>query len=148
VYTEDCRRAFVLRYFGEEGAGENCGACDTCLGERSDLTSEGGASSRNRSLRSGGSVSPVRDSHAPSFEAPGTADPGLLDELRKLRSDIAREAGVPAFQVFSNATLEDMAARSPLDEDELLEVKGVGPAKLEKYGSAFLRIIRRHTSPA
>src|SRR5690606_3055266 len=47
VYTDECRRGFVLKYFGEEGVDLNCGACDTCLGEISDLT--GGASKGGKS---------------------------------------------------------------------------------------------------
>ena len=154
VYTEDCRRGFVLKYFGEEGVEVDCGACDTCLGEISDLTGGAGArkkgSSRGRS-RAAGSSDIRAERTSPGSNASsngGASDEVLLQELRKLRSDIAREAAIPAFQVFSNATLQDMAARCPTDDDEFMTVHGVGPVKLEKYGEAFLRVIRRHPQPS
>ena len=70
------------------------------------------------------------------------ADPELFEELRKLRTRIASEEGVPAYIVFSNATLADMAAKRPADEDELLDVSGVGRAKAAKYGERFLACIK------
>ncbi|MEL7654477.1 MAG: DNA helicase RecQ [Bacillota bacterium] len=69
------------------------------------------------------------------------ADEQLFDQLRELRFKIAQEQGVPAFVVFSNATLTDMCVRLPETEEEMLEVNGVGQAKLERYGSQFLKVI-------
>jgi len=48
---------------------------------------------------------------------------------------------VPAYVVFSDRTLADMAARNPRDREEFLEVHGVGAAKLERYGEVFLEAI-------
>lgn len=70
------------------------------------------------------------------------ADGGLLAALRALRFRLAQEAGVPAYMVFSNATLADMAALRPLDMEEFLQVSGVGRVKAERYGEAFLAAIR------
>ena len=50
--------------------------------------------------------------------------------------------GVPAYIVFSDAVLRAMAARLPRSEAELLDVPGVGPAKLQRYGEAFLEVLR------
>lgn len=66
------------------------------------------------------------------------ADPELYETLRALRASIAAEEGVPAYIVFSNATLADMAAKKPTDLDGLLSVSGVGRVKAEKYGERFL----------
>jgi ATP-dependent DNA helicase RecQ len=49
---------------------------------------------------------------------------------------------VPAFVVFSDATLKAMAAARPTDRQAMLRVSGVGPAKLERYGEAFLAVVR------
>jgi ATP-dependent DNA helicase RecQ len=68
---------------------------------------------------------------------------GLYERLRKFRTAIAMEAGIPAFMVFSNATLMDMARRKPLDMDRMLRVSGVGQVKAERYGQEFLEEIRR-----
>ena len=56
--------------------------------------------------------------------------------------------GVPAFVVFSDATLKGLAAAKPTKPQEMLRVSGVGPAKLERYGEAFLSAIRQHSSDA
>lgn len=55
---------------------------------------------------------------------------------------IAQAEGVPAYVVFSNAALADMAARRPRSLAEFLEVSGVGEVKAQRYGEAFLQAIR------
>lgn len=152
VYTDECRRAFVLKYFGEEGVDANCGACDTCLGEISDLTgkssADGKGASRQRARRASSDGRDAGGAGRPrNNPSRALSEDALLEALRKLRSDIAREAAIPAFQVFSNAALQDMASRAPTDLDEFMEVHGVGPTKLERYGEDFLRVIRKHASP-
>jgi ATP-dependent DNA helicase RecQ len=62
----------------------------------------------------------------------------LFERLRDLRRRIAAEQSVPAYVVFADAALADMARRAPASRDEFLEVSGVGAAKLERYGEAFL----------
>lgn len=69
------------------------------------------------------------------------ADEALLDRLKKVRVRVAKEAGLPLYLVFSNATLADMARRRPRTLEEFLEVSGVGEVKAEKYGPAFLRAL-------
>ncbi|MFR8067569.1 MAG: DNA helicase RecQ [Acutalibacter sp.] len=72
-------------------------------------------------------------------------DPQLFDRLRAVRARLSREQNVPMYIIFSNATLEAMAAYQPLTPAELLDVPGVGQAKLQKYGQAFLEEIRKWT---
>ena len=76
---------------------------------------------------------------------PVPANPGLFDALRALRAKLAAAQSVPAYVVFSDATLRDMCARLPADADEMLEVSGVGQAKFAKYGEAFLGAMRDYT---
>jgi ATP-dependent DNA helicase RecQ len=71
-------------------------------------------------------------------------DEDLLHELRQLRRKLAQEAGVPAYVVFSDATLLDMCRRKPHSAAEFLGVSGVGQVKLERYGKAFLDVLRAH----
>ncbi len=71
-------------------------------------------------------------------------DEGLLDVLKDLRTKLAREAGVPAYIVFSNSTLSDMAAKMPRTLTEFLEVSGVGEVKAERYGEQFLNAINAY----
>jgi len=68
-------------------------------------------------------------------------DEEIFERLRELRREIAAEQGVPAYVVFSDKTLADMAARRPQTADEFLEVFGVGEAKLKRYGDVFLEAI-------
>ncbi|OXS79316.1 DNA helicase RecQ [Domibacillus enclensis] len=70
-----------------------------------------------------------------------TDDP-LFDALRALRKELAEDAGVPPFVIFSDKTLQDMCDRLPMDEQSFLQVSGVGESKLQKYGAAFLEEIR------
>ncbi len=71
--------------------------------------------------------------------APG--DTELWEALRAERKRLADEQGVPAFVVFSDATLRDMLVRRPATEPEMLAVHGVGEKKLARYGAPFLRLI-------
>ena len=68
-------------------------------------------------------------------------DEELFERLRTLRKGLADAQHVPAYVVFSDATLAEMAARKPHTLAELLEVSGVGQTKLERYGGAFLEVI-------
>lgn len=68
----------------------------------------------------------------------------LLDKLKKLRKRLAEEANVPAYIVFSDATLRDMCRRLPQSSEEFLEVTGVGQKKLELYGETFINEIKEY----
>ncbi len=69
-------------------------------------------------------------------------DKGLFEALRKLRSAIASKKKVPAYIVFGDAALRDMARRRPSTHDGFLKVKGVGEAKCEQYGEVVLAAIK------
>ncbi len=69
------------------------------------------------------------------------ADTKLLTELRALRLSFAKERGVPAYVVFTDRTLVDMARRKPVTIDEFAEVHGVGAAKLRDFAEPFLKAI-------
>ena len=71
----------------------------------------------------------------------GGDDERLFQRLRALRKELADGAGVPAYIVFSDATLRAMARMRPHTPEELLEVPGVGEVKLGRYGSAFLDVL-------
>jgi ATP-dependent DNA helicase RecQ len=140
AYVEECRRGYVLRYFGDPEAMSECGACDVCLGG-SPLgvapEPDAGGARRKRSRARTAEPAPVGGGAG----APA-ADPKLFDELRGLRGRLAREAGIPAYCIFPDRTLRELAARRPVSEDDLLGVPGVGPTRLEKYGADFLRLLR------
>ncbi len=66
----------------------------------------------------------------------------LFEHLRKLRLELARDKGVPPYIVFSDATLEEMAAERPVTEKDMLEISGVGEMKMKEFGHDFLKAIQ------
>lgn len=68
----------------------------------------------------------------------------LFDYLKETRLLLSRKLRVPAYTVFSDATLRDMAKKEPRDTEDLLEVSGIGDHKAQKYGSVFLETIKRY----
>ena len=71
-------------------------------------------------------------------------DQALFEKLRALRRRLAEEQGVPAFVVFGDTALRGLAAARPTTPNAMLQVSGVGPAKLQKYGEPFLATIREY----
>lgn len=71
-------------------------------------------------------------------------DPDLWERLRSLRGELARASSLPAYTVFHDSTLREMATRLPQTLEEMLTISGVGQAKLEKYGKLFLEEMRKH----
>ena len=67
----------------------------------------------------------------------------LFEILRKLRLEIAKEESMPPYIIFSDKTLIDMCVKKPSDEEEMLNVSGVGANKLKKYGQRFLQEIQK-----
>lgn len=86
----------------------------------------------------------ARTSHQKSRAPVGDIDQGLFDELKRLRFEIAAKKKVPAFVIFSDATLVDMCRKKPGDKGEMLMVSGVGEVKFKRYGEAFLKVIFQH----
>jgi ATP-dependent DNA helicase RecQ len=68
----------------------------------------------------------------------------LFNDLKTLRTEFAREEGVPPYVVFSDATLVELATYLPQDEREMLKISGIGDVKMERYGADFLRVVREY----
>ena len=127
-----CRHQTIARYFGDDM--DRClTSCDFCTGI--DLL-------EGLSVKAGARA--ARPTTMFSTETPAAAAAGspLFEDLKALRRELADARGVPAYIVFSDATLLAMAASKPRNEAELLNVSGVGPKKLETYGEAFLEVLR------
>jgi ATP-dependent DNA helicase RecQ len=127
-----CRHQALVRHFDETI--EPCGgSCDVCRGVGiAELVAAAPQLPRARAARSAADAAPVTVEDAARFE-----------RLRALRRRLADAEGVPAYIVFSDAVLRAMAARAPRTTGELLEVPGVGPVKLERYGAAFLELLQQ-----
>ena len=145
-----CRHRDILAHFSEE-IGDCLTSCDRCTGVRAaELAAEGMMSgapvkraprsrrggSGSRSVRTGSDTGRVAEGAPPTEE-----DEALFQELRELRKSLADSQGVPAYIVFSDKTLRGMVEARPQTPAELLDVSGVGPAKLEKYGREFLEAL-------
>lgn len=78
-----------------------------------------------------------------STDALTSAGYDLFEVLRKLRLEIAKEESMPPYIIFSDKTLIDMCVKKPSDEEEMLNVSGVGANKLKKYGQRFLEEIQK-----
>jgi len=145
VEAGGCRHRALVGHFDEELG--PCGdACDACTGVTvAERTAEAilarGGGPGGRSGARGGSAAP-RAGTGPSRMATGpdvtAEEEEIFQSLRALRKELADEQGVPAYIVFSDKVLWSMAAERPGTASELLEISGVGPAKLERYGAAFL----------
>ncbi|HEU0301260.1 MAG TPA: RecQ family ATP-dependent DNA helicase [Longimicrobium sp.] len=236
AYAENCRRGFVLRYFGDPAAMKECGACDNCLGagplggrpggepaapfRRDDRVRAGLQGLRLALAEKGGGIPPQmvfddallerlaqerprraegllavrgvdeefanryghavlgainealdanrartreraatqpprtrdrRERGAMPAEPAGVAPPTpaqreVYGRLRELRTRLAKEQELPAYCVFADRTLVELAKRHPTSKAEMRQVPGVGPAKIEKYGDAFLEVLRAEGS--
>jgi ATP-dependent DNA helicase RecQ len=124
-----CRHQALAAYFDEQI--EGCGSsCDRCRG-----TTHQQARPATRAASPG----PAKSSAMTEVD-----DPELFDQLRTLRKQIADGESVPAYVVFSDATLRQMVSRKPITRTDLLAVTGVGKVKLERYGAPFLQAIRTY----
>jgi ATP-dependent DNA helicase RecQ len=124
-----CRRQVLLKYFGEST--EPCNNCDACLGfVNFDQTGERLTVKAKRQEK----MEAATAKFDPRSEA-------LLTRLKVLRMKLAKSRGVPAYVIFSDKSLIDMAARIPLTRWDFGEVHGVGEAKQEQFGTVFLKEI-------
>ena len=126
-----CRHQAILRHFDEEiGA---CGAfCDVCSGETVEAFVLRVPAARRGSAPGGPTL---RERTVPTVAVVPTE---LFNRLKALRKRIADREGVPAYIVFSDRTLAELAERRPRTPDALLQISGIGTTKLERYGAEFL----------
>jgi ATP-dependent DNA helicase RecQ len=145
VERSRCRHQALVAHFDEE-IGPCGSSCDVCTGHRTDeriaelVESQVGTSRARRAAVSGGTSG--RTSRGPDAAMLDDDDRELFERLRVVRRELADEAGVPAYIVFGDKVLLEMVARRPGSPRDLLQVPGVGEAKLERYGAAFLDVLR------
>lgn len=81
-----------------------------------------------------------------SFNTEKAANHVLWEALRECRKTLAEETGVPPFVIFHDATLVEMVEKQPANREQLARISGVGEKKIEKYGTAFLAVIKQHAN--
>ncbi len=132
----ECRHAGILTYFHDSKRLESCGHCDICAPD-----------SERRVVR------PVAPSVAENFlpkrrrkflsEEPLSAEAiGRAEVLRQWRRMYAAAEDLPAFMVFSNKTLHDLAQKAPESLQELERIYGLGPRKIEQFGEFLLAALK------
>jgi len=134
-----CRHQALLRHFDEEMAPCDT-SCDVCTGVSAEQLAAAGTVGMEEVRKP---ESKRRRRGAASASGLDTQGRALFERLRTLRKELADRQKKPAYIVFSDKVLLEMAAQRPRTLEELLEVSGVGPAKLERYGQAFVEEIRR-----
>ena len=156
AYTEECRRGYVLRYFGDPEAMQTCDGCDNCMPPERRMLPDAGPPRKGGASRAVGGVKrgaarvrdAVRGATRGANGSPETAEPltgaaaQRFEALRRLRTDIARADKVPPYVVFHDRTLREIAVLAPADAAALATIPGVGPAKLDRYGARFLSALR------
>ncbi|MDX1478233.1 MAG: RecQ family ATP-dependent DNA helicase, partial [Saprospiraceae bacterium] len=100
-------------------------------------------------LRNEGRVTLYKTSFTPGWKPRPTSrkalfEEGLVEQLKTLRKDLALELGVPAFAIFSDRTLGEIAAAKPLTTQQFLQIHGVGTFKAEQYGARFMDAVRTY----
>jgi len=78
----------------------------------------------------------------------GEVNEELYKELKKVRYAISKEENVPAYIVFNDKTLQEIARELPVNENEFLAISGVGLNKMQEYGEEFMEVVRRFNSTA
>lgn len=124
--TPRCLRGYLLSYFGE-AAPQKCENCSNCLlaAQAAEQVEEQAAQARQRA----------------DEDALSEADEKLLATLYALRKRLAAKQKLPAYMVFNDSTLRQMALKKPLSVEELLNIPGVGEKKAARYGQEFLSVI-------
>ena len=125
--TGECRRTFLLEYFGEKPPTRTCTSCDICVpvhGTGQTAAGIGHPASSDDFSR-----------HSTGF------DDDLFRELKRIRKEIADSNRIPPYLVFPDTVLREMATDRPHDLKSMNRIKGVAHIKLRKYGERFLKVI-------
>lgn len=146
AYAEggDCRQGEILTYFRDSQKVSRCGHCDICdpgsarrIPEPAKSVTTAAASSTKKKTR-------LKKKEAIE-EIPDLDSSGQIraDQLRQWRLEYSKAKDIPAFVVFSNRSLEDIARRNPQDLEELEAAYGMGPKKIKSLGPDILEVLAR-----
>jgi ATP-dependent DNA helicase RecQ len=119
--TSACRRKLLLQHFGETA--DDCGNCDRCRKEDNSIVEV-----VRRITKTKAALAPL--------------DEALLQKLKELRLELAKARRVPAFVIFADKSLIDMAQKKPTSLQAFAGIDGVGSAKLSQFGLIFTQLIK------
>jgi ATP-dependent DNA helicase RecQ len=123
-----CRRKFLLSYFNETYTVTNCGNCDRCVRPQPLAAPLAKPKAANVKTKTAAVV-------------PTDFDTDLFEILRTVRTEEAKQRGVPAYIIFGDKTLRELAHHKPTTESAFLAINGVGEKKLEQFGELFMNAI-------
>ena len=118
-FTSGCLRHYILTYFGQDSP-VRCGHCGNCISRENIFAA----------LKAG----PKRQE-----------EKSLYEMLRSVRKDFADKADLPQELILSDRTLQEMAARKPQNEYDMMQIPGISPVKYQMYGKTFLKVIQRNS---
>jgi superfamily II DNA helicase RecQ len=142
--ADECRHRTVARHLGEALAACET-SCDVCAGFDV-LRDSGGAAERAPASSTSSPASSGAGAAAMLDRSPDVDE--LFGRLKSLRKELAAARRVPAYVVFSDATLLRIAEQRPRSDQALLAISGIGPTKLELYGRALLETVSGAPAPA
>jgi ATP-dependent DNA helicase RecQ len=131
--AEGCRTAVLVGYFGQEM--ERCGHCDVCLDEVA-APVRGGKQKKRPPAEKARAAAPA------GAQVLSAVDHDLYEKLRGWRLALAKEWGVPAYQIMNDKTLREVALFKPQDRDTFLLVLGLGEKKWEAFGRELTQFLR------
>jgi len=140
-YSEggECRHEEILTYFRDEQRITGCGHCDTCAPTSERKIRRLRASILRKSVRS---PKEKKKSKKKDLASPLTdEETSRMKVMKQWRLEYARAKDIPAFLVFSNKTLDDLARRNPHSMDQLQNVYGIGPQKIEAFGEELIEVL-------
>lgn len=125
--TDQCLRQFILSYFGDNSPCI-CEKCSNCVvvEEDAEETYIQTGKAKKKALQLAGLTPEGQE---------------LFEQLRKCRTELAAEKGVPPYIICSDKTLKDMCAKCPVDSTAMAAVYGMGAQKIESYGARFTQVI-------
>jgi ATP-dependent DNA helicase RecQ len=124
-----CRRKFLLEYFNEDYSQNNCGNCDSCTPSAPLVMV----------------TSPKTTRGTKQIETTIDYDTTLFEVLRQVRTAESTRLGVPAYIVFGDKTLRELASHQPQTDAAFLNINGVGEKKLEQFGEVFMTAIKTYS---
>lgn len=140
----ECRHAEILTYYRDAQRLKKCGHCDIC-----DPKSERKIQRKLRppkvvatQLRKGGSRAQQKKVKSTEDATLNAAQLGIYEELKSWRLTKANALDVPAFVIFGDKTLRQLAIQKPRSSEALTKIYGIGPEKLDRYGSELLELLR------
>ena len=146
VEQAHCRHRQICVHFGETPKWEKCGMCDIC-GAVPEWLSAPESTAKPKpplSVPSKPSPKPAPQPERKPAPEPAGVDQDLLAYLREWRRTVANRAGVPAFMILHDTSLEDLCRKNPTNLRELLRVSGIGERKAEIYGAEIFAALESY----